>query len=110
MTNPYDTETNYYNNAYGSRVMGTTYVKGNFVWENLWKGLGVQAGATIYHYSNGNAKAPNNSTNTLVFSVGANYLFDYEAFPECIEKEDPVSRQYAVPINLYYILRSGFNE
>src|SRR5690554_406097 len=110
MTNPYDTETNYYNNAYGSHIMSATYVKGGFVWENLWKGLGVQAGATIYHYSNANIKAPNNSTNILVFSVGANYLFDYETFPEYIEKEDPLSRTYTEPITLNIELRSGFNE
>src|SRR5690554_3546874 len=82
ITNPYDTRTNYYNNAYGSHIMSTTYAKGSFIWENLWKGLGVQAGATIYHYSNANVKAPNNSINTLVFSVGANYLFDYETRSE----------------------------
>lgn len=43
-THPYNTNKNYYNNAYGSDFMSTTYLKGSFVWENLWKGLGVQAG------------------------------------------------------------------
>lgn len=109
-THPYDSENNYYNNAYGSRLMSTTYLKGSFVWENLWKGFGFQAGISLIHYSNGNIKAPNNSTNTFAFTLGANYLFDADEFPEYIETDDPPSRTYAEPITFNFELRAGANE
>ncbi len=64
-TNPYDPETNYQNNAYGSRFLSSTYLRFNYVKENLFKGLGVHAGLGVIHYSNANLKAPNTSTNTL---------------------------------------------
>lgn len=109
-TNPYDTNSNFYNNAYGSRLMSTTYFRGSFNWENIWKGFGFQAGVSIVHYSNGNLKAPNNSTNTLVFTLGANYLFDAKNFPEYIEKEGVPSRSFEEPITFNFEFRSGANE
>ena len=60
-SNPFDAETNFQNNAYGTRFLSTTFLKGNFVRENIWKGLGVHAGFTIIHYSNGNLKADRKS-------------------------------------------------
>lgn len=109
-TNPYHTEKNYYNNAYGSQIVSATYFRGNFVWENLWKGIGIQAGVSIFHYSNANIKAPNNSTNSLTFTLGANYIFDDENFPKYIEKDDSPSRFYAEPITFNFEIRSGANE
>lgn len=109
-TNPYDYHNNYNNIAYGSHVMSATYLRGNFVWENLWEGLGVQAGASIFHYSNGNFKSPNKSTNTFAYTIGVNYLFDHDKFPEYIQKEDSLSRAYAQPIHYTVEFRSGVNE
>lgn len=110
-TNPYDTDTNFYNNAYGSRLVSATYLRSSFVWENLWNGLGVQAGIAVYHYSNGNMKAPNNSTNTLTFTVGANYLFDADDFPQYVYNDDEkLNSDYVDPIRFNFELRAGANE
>ena len=75
-TNPYDPETNFINNAYGSTFMSSTILRANFVKENLFDGFGVQAGVGIIHYSNANFKAPNNSTNTLYFKFTLINVFD----------------------------------
>lgn len=109
-TNPYDTHTNFYNNAYGSRLVSTTYFRGGLNWENLWNGFGIQAGVTVVHYSNANIKAPNNSTNSIVFTLGANYLLDAEDFPEYIQKEDVPSREYSEPVAFNIEFRAGVNE
>lgn len=109
-TSPFDADTNYYNNAYGSHLMSSTYLKGNFLWENIWKGLGAQAGITLIHYSNGNFKSPNNSTNTFALNVGMNYQLDYEEFPEYIQKQDSLSSSHAEPVTFNFVFRGGVNE
>ncbi|WP_299273908.1 acyloxyacyl hydrolase [uncultured Psychroserpens sp.] len=107
-TNPYDKETNFVNNAYGSDLLSTTYVMLNYKKENIFKGIGVQAGISVIHYSNANFKAPNNSTNTFVFNVGANYLFDYDNEPEYIPSSE--EKKYKEPIKYNLAFRSGANE
>lgn len=107
---PYDAETNHDNNAYGTRFLSTTFLKANFVRENIWKGLGVHAGFTIIHYSNANLKAPNNSTNSWLFNVGASYLLEPEKFPEYITQEDSLSSSHAEPFKYNIAFRTGFNE
>src|SRR5690606_4618602 len=72
-TSPFDTERNYNNNAYGSHFLSTTFLKGNYVRENVWKGLGFQLGLMLVHYSNGNFKAPNTSTNSILLNAGISY-------------------------------------
>ena len=64
----------------------------NFKKENLLKGLGLQAGLGIVHYSNGNAKAPNKSTNTLFLNAGITYQLDTD-IPEYQEKEKGISER-----------------
>lgn len=108
--NPYDTHTNYRNNAYGSHLMAATYFKGNYICENIWNGLGFQIGMSIYHYSNGNLKAPNKSTNTIAINAGVNYIFDSENFPEYRFENDSLSGTYAEPIRFSFEFRSGANE
>lgn len=109
-TKPYDAETNFINNAYGTSFLSTTFLKANFVKENLWNGLGFHAGFTIIHYSNANLKAPNNSTNTFAFNVGLSYQFDHENFPEFIPLDDTPSSSYAEKIKYNLVFRSGVNE
>lgn len=108
--NPYDTSKNYNNTAYGSHFLSTTYFKGGFQKENLYKGFGVQAGLLIVHYSNGNIKAPNNSTNTFAFHAGINYRPDYDEMPDFIVKDDSLSRSYAKPVQLTLAVKAGVNE
>lgn len=107
---PYDKETNFENNAYGTRFLSTTFLKANYVKENLWRGLGVHAGFTIMHYSNANLKAPNNSTNSWLFNAGVSYLFDQENFPAFIPLEDTPSSSHAEKIHYNFVFRSGINE
>ena len=105
---PYDKTDNYINNAYGSHLLSTTYLKFDYIKENLFKGLGLNAGFTVIHYSNANVKAPNNSTNTFAFSAGLNYLFDAEEFPEYIPEGERT--KYSEPFKYNFVFRSGINE
>src|SRR5690606_8158265 len=110
MESPYDPETNINNNAYGTHFLSATFIKGNFVRENIWKGLGFHAGFSVFHYSNGNFKAPNNSTNTFALNAGLSYQLDYEEFPEYIQKEDSLSKTHAERFKYNFVFRSGVNE
>jgi len=107
-TNPYDKVTNFRNNAYGSDLLSSTYVQLNYDKQNIYKGLGVQAGVSIIHYSNANFKAPNNSTNTFTFNVGATYMFGYENEPEYIASTE--EKFFKEKIKYNFAFRSGINE
>lgn len=107
-TNPYHPDDNYFNNAYGSRLLSSTYLMGNFHKPNIYKGLGVQAGVSIIHYSNADFKSPNNSTNTFTFNLGLNYLLDYKEEPEYVPKIDG-DMKYTEPITFNFVVRSGVN-
>ena len=105
-SNPYDAEENYINNAYGSQLLSSTYLMGNFQKQNIYKGLGLQAGISIIHYSNADFKSPNNSTNTFAFNFGLNYLLHYEEHPDYIPK-DPSEKKYTEPIHYNFAIRGG---
>lgn len=107
---PYDAQANFNNNAYGTHLLSTTLLKGNYVRENIWKGLGVHAGFTIIHYSNANFKAPNTSTNTFLLNAGISYQLDYKEFPEYIKKEDSLSSTHAERVKFNFAFRTGVNE
>lgn len=107
-TNPYDKKENFINNAYGTRFLSSTYIMANYKKEKLWKGLGLQAGFSIIHYSNANFRAPNNSTNTFVFNVGTNYTLDYENEPELIPRTE--DKKFTEPIRYNIAFRAGLNE
>src|SRR5690606_3388106 len=107
---PYDYYSNYDNSAYGTHFMSTTYLKGNFVRENIWKGLGAHVGVIIIHYSNGNLKAPNTSTNSMALNVGVNYQLEYDKFPEYNTQKDSLSSTHAQRIAYNFVFRGGINE
>jgi len=109
-SNPYDEETNFINNAYGTRFLSSTFLKANYVREKIWNGIGVHAGFTIIHYSNANFRAPNNSTNTWAFNAGLSYQFNEENFPAFIPLEDKPSAAYAEKIKYNVALYFGWNE
>ncbi len=106
MTNPYDRETNFRNNAYGTRILSSNYLMLNYHKENLYKGLGFKAGVSIMHYSNANVKAPNTSTNTFAFNVGLTYTLEGEE-TEYIRRE---KEKVTEPIRYNLIFRTGVNE
>ena len=75
-TNPYDKETNYRNNAFGSKLLSSTYVMLNYKKEKIVDNFGLQAGLSLIHYSNANLKAPNTSINSITFNLGVTYNLD----------------------------------
>ncbi|WP_311196062.1 acyloxyacyl hydrolase [Antarcticibacterium sp. 1MA-6-2] len=105
-TNPYHPDDNYINNAYGSRIMSSTFFSGTIQKENIYKGFGFQAGISLIHYSNADFKSPNNSTNTAVINAGINYLFDHENQPEYIPGNQ---EKYSEPLHYNFVLRGGAN-
>ena len=109
-TNPFDIETNFKNNAYGSHILlGTTFLL-NYSKENIYKNIGLQAGLTFLHYSNANVKAPNTSTNTLAFNLGLNYTFQKEEKPTAYKVDSTDTTKYTEPIKYNIVLRGGVNE
>jgi hypothetical protein len=107
-SNPFDLDTNYKNNAYGSHLLNSTYILLNYTRQNIFKGLGLQAGITMIHYSNANVKAPNSSTNTIAVNVGVQYDFNEEILSEYIKTES--FEKYSEPIKFNFVLRGGVNE
>lgn len=107
-TNPYDAETNFRNNAFGSTLLSSTYAMLNFQKENLYKGIGVKAGLSVVHYSNANVRAPNTSTNTLAANVGLTYDLDggktYDFIPATPRE------RFREPIRFNLAFSSGINE
>lgn len=106
MTNPYDAVTNFRNNAYGTRLTSASYIAVNYHKENLIGPVGIQAGITLIHYSNGNIKEPNTSTNSLLFNLGLNYSIN----PEKPSYKRLDKATYTEPIGLNIVLRHGWNE
>lgn len=107
-TKSYDKENNFVNNAYGSDLMSTTFLMLNYKKENIIKGLGLQAGISLVHYSNANVKAPNTSTNTFAFNVGANYVLDYDETHEYIPLTE--DKKFTEKIKYNIVFRAGVNE
>lgn len=109
-TNPYDKNRNFRNNAYGSHFLSSTYLMFNFHKENIFEGLGFQAGLSLLHYSNANFKAPNTSTNTLAFNAGLVYDLDTGQEMEYIKKGKEEKEKIEEPVRYNLVFRSGLNE
>ncbi len=107
-TNPYDKNLNFRNNAYGSHFLSSTFLMLNFHKENIFrKNVGFKAGLSVIHYSNGNFKAPNTSTNTLAFNAGLTYtLGDGEPIDHIVREREKVTE----PLRYNLVLRGGLNE
>ncbi|MCT8338812.1 acyloxyacyl hydrolase [Flavobacteriaceae bacterium TK19130] len=106
-SNPFDLEENFKNNAYGTRLLSTTYMMVNFNKKNIFKNIGIQGGISLVHYSNGNFKAPNSSTNSFTFNLGVNYTLQETTPSTAISEED---KRLTEPIHLNLVLRGGINE
>lgn len=72
-TNPYHPETNFQNNALGSRVMYA--MQGELLWTfrlgNRWR---LSTGASITHFSSGAFQIPNAGINVAAVKVGVSYV------------------------------------
>ncbi len=106
-TNPYDKVTNFRNNAFGTSFLSSTYFMLNFHRENIIKSVGFKAGIVAIHYSNGNIKAPNTSTNTLAFNAGLTYDLDGGQKRTYIHTE---LEKITEPIRYNLAFRTGINE
>jgi len=106
-TNPFDLDTNFKNNAYGSRLIAASYFLLNYQQKNIYKGFGVQAGLSFVHHSNGSFKAPNSGTNIFAVNMGVRYDFD-EMEPEYIPLEE--KQNFSEPLHYNMFLRGGINE
>lgn len=106
-TNPYDKETNFRNNAFGSTILSSTYLMLNYNKENIISGLGFKAGVSFIHYSNANVKAPNTSVNTLAFNVGLIYDLDESDKVEFLKTDQ---KKITEPIRYNLAFRTGINE
>lgn len=107
-TNPYDKETNFRNNAYGTALLSSTYALLNYRKENIIAGLGITAGLGVVHYSNANVRAPNTSTNTLAFNLGLTYDLDGGRTIDFIPKGE--RGPFTEPIRFNLAFRGGVNE
>lgn len=108
-SNPYHKEKNYRNVAYGSWLMPSTYFMLNYHYENIWRGIGFQAGGFLLHHSNATLRAPNTSTNTVGFNVGLNYKFDYKNEPDYI-LPTPDTTRFFEPYHVNLAFRTGVHE
>ena len=107
-TNPYDKVNNFRNNAFGTRLLSSTYLMFNYKKENLFKGIGLQTGISLIHYSNANVKAPNSSINSFAFNIGVNYLIDNKEKREFIASTEDKKFTEKVKYNIAF--RTGVNE
>tara|TARA_R110001583_G_scaffold18352_3_gene73008 strand:+ start:1196 stop:2275 length:1080 start_codon:yes stop_codon:yes gene_type:complete len=109
-TNPYDKESNYRNNAFGSKIMSSTYMMLNYKKEQLFDQFGLQAGFSFIHYSNANIKAPNTSINSITLNLGVTYNLE-KVDPEFIIADSTqTNTKFTQPIKYNLVFRSGINE
>ena len=106
-TNPYNKETNYKNNAFGSRLMSANLFMLNYKKENLLDRFGVHAGLMFTHFSNGRIKSPNSGINTYAFNVGVNYNFN-EKLEYKVDTLPPAPFDRDIKYN--FALRTGVSE
>lgn len=107
-TNPFDRDTNFRNNAFGSDILSSTLLMLNYHRENIIGGLGVKAGLSLIHFSNANFRAPNTSTNTAALNLGLTYDLDGGLSRDFIQKT--AKKKITEPIRYNLIFRSGLNE
>ncbi|WP_378185546.1 acyloxyacyl hydrolase [Aquimarina sp. W85] len=105
---PYDIDDNYRNIAYGSHIMSASYFLLNYRYQNIIDKIGLQVGVGILHYSNGNSKAPNKSTNTFFATIAMNYNLSEDTHTY-IPKESGLIKG-SKPIGFGFMLSGGFNE
>ncbi|MFH4964488.1 acyloxyacyl hydrolase [Gaetbulibacter sp. M235] len=109
-TNPYDKETNYRNNAFGSKIMSSTFVMLNFKKERIIDKFGLQAGFSMIHYSNANVKAPNTSINSITLNLGVTYNLNNEEPEFIVADSNEINKNFTEPIKYNFVFRSGINE
>lgn len=106
-TNPFNLDTNFKNNAYGSRILASSYLLVSYQKRNLYKGFGLQGGFSFFHHSNGSFRAPNSGTNLFAIHIGVRYDFDEKkAVYIPMEKK----QSFKEPFHYNLFVRGGINE
>ncbi|RZJ69938.1 acyloxyacyl hydrolase [Flavobacterium sp.] len=106
---PYDKETNFKNNAFGSRFMSSNLFLLNFKKQNIVGRFGLQGGFMFTHFSNGRFKSPNSGINTYAANIGINYNLD-EKQPAYRKGDTLPKKSYREPFRYSLYLRSGVSE
>ncbi|HEY5689188.1 MAG TPA: acyloxyacyl hydrolase [Yeosuana sp.] len=109
-TNPYNRETNYRNNAFGSKIMSATYIMLNYKKEHIFDRFGLQTGFSFLHYSNASVKSPNKSINSVTLNLGLIYNLDEEEPEYVLLESSEIHKKFKEPIKYNLIFRSGINE
>lgn len=111
VTDPYDAETNFNNNAYGTALVTSMFAKLTYKKDRIIGDLGVHAGVELIHFSNGNFRAPNTSTNTIAGTIGVHYDINDEPTPEYVPKRAQDSAgNFKERFRYNLVFRSGVNE
>jgi len=105
-TSPFDILTNKKNVAFGSKILSATYLQLNYK-QKFFNTISLQAGLSIVHYSNGNVRAPNTSTNTIAANIGLVYSPKNQVIPEFIADKKV---KYTEPLRFNFALRGGINQ
>jgi len=109
-TNPYDSNSNNRNVAFGSRLLSSTYLMLNYKKTRIFKSrFGIQTGLMLTHYSNGNIKAPNTSINTISANIGVTYSLGDETEKKYIKRSTD-SLHVREPIRYNIVFRGGVNQ
>ncbi|RZJ28026.1 MAG: acyloxyacyl hydrolase [Flavobacterium sp.] len=107
-TNPYDKETNFKNNAFGSRFMSSNLFMLDYKKDNLIGRFGIQAGFMFTHFSNGRFKSPNSGINTYALNIGVNYNLNEK--PAYIKNDSLLAQKFSEPIKFNFVFRTGLSE
>ncbi|NMH27239.1 acyloxyacyl hydrolase [Flavobacterium silvaticum] len=108
-TNPYDKETNYKNNAFGSTLLSSNLFMLNYKKQHLVGRFGIQAGLMFTHFSNGRVKSPNSGINTYAANIGVNYNLDAEQ-PQYVSNDTLSRKSWREPLRYSLYFRSGVSE
>lgn len=103
---PFDIVENKKNTAFGSHLLSTTFLQLNYQ-KKLFDNISVQAGLSVIHYSNGNVRAPNNSTNSITANLGIVYAPKNQVIPEFIPDK---KEKYTEPITFNFVFRGGITQ
>lgn len=106
-SNPYHREDNHKNNAFGSKLLSSTYAMLNYKKEHLFKHIGIQAGVSLIHYSNANVKAPNTSVNIITVNAGVFYNFSDSENTYIISEN---KEKFTESLKYNVVFRTGINE
>ena len=108
-TNPFDIDTNFKNNAYGSTLVASTYLLFNYNKPRIYNRFGMRAGVSFVHHSNGSFKSPNSGTNVVGINVGVTYDVDGD-LEKTYKVQEIDTKSFAEKIKFNFVLKGGLNE